>query len=136
MAGGCAGRRAAAPGQPSPAPSSADLAAVAVVLSWRIGAPARFAARGSPVGCRLEAEGLERFHGCGPIVLAANHASYADIAILVTLLPVDFLFVAKHKMLRFPLVGAFVRRCSHLTVNHWDALQSVTDADLVARALR
>ena len=28
-----------------------------------------------------------------------------------------------------PLVGAFVRRCGHLTVDRWDALQSVADAD-------
>jgi fatty-acyl-CoA synthase len=34
-----------------------------------------------------------------------------------------------------PSSARFARRCGHLTVDRWDALQSVADADLVARAL-
>ena len=112
---------------------------VAAVPSRRFGfALSRFASRAGLrlAGCRLEAEGLEHLRGRGPLVLAANHASYADVAVLLALLPVDFLFVAKREVLGFPLVGAIVRRCGHLTVDRWDALQSVSDADLVARALR
>ncbi len=88
------------------------------------------------LGCRLEVEGRERLPRRGPLVLASNHASYADVAALLALLPADFLFVAKREVLSYPLVGAFVRRCRHLTVDRWDALQSVADADLVAQALR
>jgi 1-acyl-sn-glycerol-3-phosphate acyltransferase len=88
------------------------------------------------VGCRLAAEGLERLPSRGPLVLAVNHASYADVAVLLALLPRGFLFVAKREVLGYPLVGAFVRRCRHLTVDRWDALQSVSDTDLVAGALR
>jgi 1-acyl-sn-glycerol-3-phosphate acyltransferase len=98
----------------------------------------RFAARAGLrlVGCRLEAEGLEHLVGRGPLVLAANHASYADVAALLALLPAGFLFVAKREVLGYPVIGSFVRRCRHPTVDRWDALQSVTDTDLVARALR
>ena len=98
----------------------------------------RFAARAGLrlVGCRLEAEGLEHLVGRGPLVLAANHASYADVAVLLALLPAGFLFVAKREVLDYPLIGAFVRRCRHPTVDRWDALQSVTDTDLVSQALR
>jgi 1-acyl-sn-glycerol-3-phosphate acyltransferase len=87
-------------------------------------------------GCRLDALGLERLPPRGPVVLACNHASYADVAALLALLPAPFLFVAKREVLGYPLVGAFARRCGHLTVDRWDALQSVADADLVDRALR
>jgi fatty-acyl-CoA synthase len=98
----------------------------------------RFAARAGLrlAGCRLEAEGLERLPRHGPLVLASNHASYADVAALLALLPEDFLFVAKREVLGYPLIGAFVRRCGHLTVDRGDALQSVAHTDLVARALR
>jgi len=58
------------------------------------------------------------------------------VAALLALLPADFLFVAKREVLSYPLIGAFVRRCGHLTVDRRDALQGVADADLVARALR
>jgi fatty-acyl-CoA synthase len=112
---------------------------VAVVPSRRFAvALSRSASRAGlrVTGCRLEAEGLERLRGGGPMVLAANHASYADVAVLLALLPIDFVFVAKREVLAFPLVGAFVRRCGHVTVDRWDALQSVTDSDLVGRALK
>jgi 1-acyl-sn-glycerol-3-phosphate acyltransferase len=88
------------------------------------------------VGCRLDVEGRERLPRKGPLVLACNHASYADVAALLALLPADFLFVAKREVLSYPLIGSFVKRCRHLTVDRWDALQSVADAELVAAALR
>jgi 1-acyl-sn-glycerol-3-phosphate acyltransferase len=111
---------------------------VAAVPSRRLGfALSRFTARAGLriLGCRLEVEGLERLPRRGPRVLAANHASYADVAALLALLPADFLFVAKREVLGYPLIGVFARRCGHLTVDRWDAQQSVTDADLVGRAL-
>jgi len=104
-------------------------------LAFRL---ARLAARAalSVVGCRLEADGIDRLPRHGPLVLASNHASYADVAALLALLPAGLLFVAKKEVLSYPLVGSFVRRCGHPTVDRWDALQSVADADLVGQALR
>jgi 1-acyl-sn-glycerol-3-phosphate acyltransferase len=101
-------------------------------------AMSRLAARAGlrVLGCRLEAEGLERLPRRGPLVLAANHASYADVAALLALLPADFLFVAKREVLGYPLIGTFARRCGHLMVDRRDALRGVADAELVARALR
>jgi 1-acyl-sn-glycerol-3-phosphate acyltransferase len=87
------------------------------------------------VGCRLSVDGLERLPPRGPLVLASNHTSYSDIAALLALLPLDFLFVAKREVLAFPVVGTFARRAGHLTVDRWDAQQSVADADQVERAL-
>ena len=114
-------------------------ALVALVPGRRFAfALSRFVARAGLrlLGCRLEVEGLERLPRRGPLVLAANHASYADVAAVLALLPADFLFVAKREVLGYPLIGSFARRCGHLTVDRWDALQSVADAELVAQALR
>jgi 1-acyl-sn-glycerol-3-phosphate acyltransferase len=83
--------------------------------------------------CRLEADGVERLPQ-GAAVLACNHASYADIPALIALLPRNVLFVAKKEVLRWPLVGTFVRRCGHLTVDRWETRESVAAAGRVAQA--
>ena len=113
-------------------------ALAALVPSRRFAfALARFTARAvlRLAGCRLDATGLERLPRRGPLVLACNHASYVDVAALLALLPIDVLFVAKREILSYPVIGSFVRRCGHPTVDRWDVLQSVADADQVARAL-
>jgi 1-acyl-sn-glycerol-3-phosphate acyltransferase len=113
-------------------------ALVVIVPSRRFGfALARASARAALrlAGCRLDVVGLERLPAKGPLVLACNHASYADVAALLALLPPGLLFVAKREVLSYPVIGAFVRRCGHPTVDRWDALQSLADADQLARAL-
>jgi fatty-acyl-CoA synthase len=113
--------------------------AVVLVPSRRFAfAVGRLAARAvlRAVGCRLEARGLGLAElPRGAHVLAANHASYSDILALMALLPEDFVFVAKREVLSYPAIGAFVRRCRHVTVDRWDAQQSVADAEAASRAL-
>jgi 1-acyl-sn-glycerol-3-phosphate acyltransferase len=85
--------------------------------------------------CRLSVEGLDRLPRAGPFLLASNHASYVDVPALMALLPTDFLFVSKVEALRYPVVGTYLRRCGHLTVDRFDPRQSVLDAGLVAKAV-
>jgi fatty-acyl-CoA synthase len=86
-------------------------------------------------GCRLELEGGEHLLGSGSFLLVSNHTSYVDIAALLAILPRDFIFVAKREILRWPLVGLFVRRAGHLTVDRGDAQDGVAAAANVARAV-
>jgi 1-acyl-sn-glycerol-3-phosphate acyltransferase len=86
-------------------------------------------------GIRVSVEGLENLPRAGALVLASNHASYVDVPVLMASLPADFRFVAKKEVLRWPLVGRFVRKAGHLTVDRFDVQQGVADAAGVARAL-
>ncbi|HEX6738559.1 MAG TPA: AMP-binding protein [Vicinamibacteria bacterium] len=86
-------------------------------------------------GCRVSAEGRQRLPR-GPGVLVSNHASYADVPILMARLPADVLFVAKKEVRDWPLVGPFMHKVGHLTVDRFDVQQSLADADAVTEALR
>jgi len=87
-------------------------------------------------GCSIRVEGAEHLRGAGPAVLAANHASYLDVVLLLAALPADFRFVAKRELLSAPLVGRVIRKVGHLTVERGRAPQSVADAARVTEALR
>ena len=87
-------------------------------------------------GCRLVVEGADHLRAAPrPLVLACNHASYADVPALQALVPIAFAFVAKKEVESWPLVGMLVRKAGHVTVDRWDARQGVADAGKVARAL-
>ena len=87
-------------------------------------------------GCRIEVEGAARVPRNGPVVFVANHTSYADTPILLTALPIDFVFVAMAEILTWRVIGTLARRGLHLTVDRWHIRQSVADAAAVEERLR
>ncbi len=111
---------------------------VALVPSRRFAFVAeRFTARWGLrlAGIRLSAEGLDRLPARGPALLACNHASYADVLALIALLPLDVLFVAKKEVAGYPIIGTFIRRLGHLSVDRHDFQKTVADAERAAEAL-
>jgi 1-acyl-sn-glycerol-3-phosphate acyltransferase len=87
-------------------------------------------------GCSLRLEGAEHLTATGgPVILAANHASYLDVVVLLAALRRPFRFVAKQELARAPLVGRVIRKVGHLTVERGRASQSVAHAERVTRAL-
>ena len=86
-------------------------------------------------GCRLRVEGVERLPPAGAVVFAANHSSYLDAVALLAALPRDFRFVGKRELGAWPLVGAFIRRVGHLTVERADPMRSVADAERVSAVI-
>jgi len=86
-------------------------------------------------GVRSEVVGAERLPQRGPLLLACNHASYADIPVLMALLPRPVLFVAKREVLGWPLISTFVRRVGHLAIERFEAQKSVADSERVAAAV-
>jgi len=87
-------------------------------------------------GCSLRVEGLENLPVTGPVLFAANHASYLDVVALLAAIPAPFLFVAKRELAQALLIGAVIDRVGHLTVDRVDLSRGVADAERVTRVLR
>lgn len=87
-------------------------------------------------GCRVRMTGNPRLPADAPLVLVANHASYADTPVLLAALGDDFCFVAMREVLSWPLVGTLVRRGLHPTVDRFHVRASVADATAVEERLR
>jgi fatty-acyl-CoA synthase len=88
------------------------------------------------IGCPLTVEGVERIANASPpFVVVANHASYLDVPALLASLPVDFLFLAKREIEDWWLIGTFLRKGRHLTVDRLDVSRSADAARLVQEAI-
>lgn len=87
-------------------------------------------------GCRVRVTGAERLVDLGPAVLVANHASYIDSAVLAAVLPCDFFFVAKRRLVDYPIIGTVIRKAGYLTVERADVPNRLAGADRVVEALR
>lgn len=91
-------------------------------------AAAVFRASGIPVRVR----GLENLPD-GPCVVVANHASYADGAVLQGVLPPRFAFVVKKEMDRVPLGGLLLRRLGTVFVDRFNAREGAADTARLVR---
>ena len=70
---------------------------------------------------RCRVEGGEHLRGAGPVVLASNHASYVDVPPLLALAArATSSSWPRRRSWRWPLVGTFVRKAGHLTVDRFD----------------
>jgi len=86
-------------------------------------------------GCRIDVHGREHLCGNETVVLVANHASYADVVVLLAAVPKDFRFVAKRELLGTPLIGTILRKIGHLSAERVDVARSVADAETATAAL-
>ena len=87
-------------------------------------------------GCSVAVEGRSRLPRSGPLVLVANHTSYADTPFILAALGIDFVIVTMSEIFSWPVVGTFVRRGRHPTVDRWHPKQSLAHAQAVEQRLR
>jgi acyl carrier protein len=86
-----------------------------------------------PVGVR----GLENLPATGPYVVASNHTSYLDSAVLLSILPWrNSAFVAKRELAANPLARVFFGGIGARFVERFDVQKSAEHADELADAAR
>lgn len=89
--------------------------------------------------CRipLAARGLENLPASSACVLASNHTSYLDGAVLLAILPWrNYAFVAKGELLANPITRIFVGGLGSLFVERFDVQKSAEHADELVEAAK
>jgi 1-acyl-sn-glycerol-3-phosphate acyltransferase len=80
---------------------------------------------------RVRTHGIERIKPNGRYIVACNHASAFDIVMLISLLPLDVIFMAKKELFRIPIFGWGIRVLGHMPVDRSKARkarESITKA--------
>jgi 1-acyl-sn-glycerol-3-phosphate acyltransferase len=89
----------------------------------------RFAAR--VVGVRVEVIGRENYQSDKTYLIASNHASMADIPLILGSMQLNLRFVAKEELGRIPLLGWVMKGSGYVLIKRGqnrEALQSLLDA--------
>jgi 1-acyl-sn-glycerol-3-phosphate acyltransferase len=85
---------------------------------------------------RCEVEGAEKLDPEISYVVVANHASYMDIPVLYSAIPLPLRFFAKKGLFSIPLLGWHLVRAGHLPVVRGDARSSLKSMSDGARLIR
>jgi 1-acyl-sn-glycerol-3-phosphate acyltransferase len=86
------------------------------------------------VRCRVS--GIEKLDPHRGYVLVANHASYFDTPVIISSIPLQFRFFAKHGLFSIPLLGGHLKRAGHLPVIREDPRSSIKTMSEGARIVR
>jgi 1-acyl-sn-glycerol-3-phosphate acyltransferase len=73
------------------------------------------------VFARVEVEGRENMPRQGPLILASNHFNNADPPLLATVMPRRLVFMAKHEMFQWPILGMMTRLAGAFPVRRSEA---------------
>ncbi len=81
------------------------------------------------------ATGAEKLDPDGTYVLVANHASFLDIPVILSAVPVEVRFFAKKSLFSVPFIGWYLQR-GHLAVERGDARASLKSMLEGARVIK
>lgn len=86
--------------------------------------------------CRIDVVGLDNLRDVGQAVYVANHASFVDPVLIMSVLPVDLRFAAKARLATYPFLGTAIRKAGHITIEKKDLSQQIAGASAVLAPLQ
>ncbi|HEU4700288.1 MAG TPA: lysophospholipid acyltransferase family protein [Gemmatimonadales bacterium] len=88
------------------------------------------------LGIVPEVEGLDRLPPGQPCVYVSNHVSYADVWVLLAVVPGSVRFVAKKELLRIPLFAQALRQGGQIVIDRRHLKSAFGAYDAAAAAIR
>ena len=88
-------------------------------------------------GVKVEVEGRERLHAKGPYIFASNHLSFIDTPVALSSIPVQFRFLAKEELFRFPwlFISWHLKTAGHVAVPLEDPRGSIRALSRAAKLI-
>lgn len=87
-------------------------------------------------GLKLRVQGTEHIPGNTPAIYVANHQSNFDIPILYAGLPLQFRWMAKQELFRFPLFGLAMKRSGYIPIDRSNRRKAMHSLNLAAEKIR
>ena len=87
-------------------------------------------------GCRVDVVGLDNLRDVEQAVYVANHASFVDPVLIMSVLPVELRFAAKARLATYPFLGTAIRKAGHITIEKKDLSQQIEGASAVLAPLQ
>jgi 1-acyl-sn-glycerol-3-phosphate acyltransferase len=87
-------------------------------------------------GWRVRVDGRELLGENVPRMLISNHASFADVLVLMAALGTDYHFVAKSEVGSMPFIGTFLRNLGHFSFERGSPAARLRQAQQIEQALR
>ena len=87
-------------------------------------------------GCRVNVVGLDNLRSLDQAVYVANHASFVDPVLIMSVLPVELRFAAKARLASYPFLGTAIRKGGHITIEKSDLSQQIEGAGAVLAPLQ
>lgn len=88
------------------------------------------------VGVNLMVKGVEHISGDSPQIFMANHQSNFDIFIMTAALPVKFFWVYKHTLNSVPIMGSYLKRRGHISINRKDRPRAIESLQRAGELIR
>lgn len=85
--------------------------------------------------CPLKIVGSENLQSGNPIIYAANHASYTDAVVLMSVLPPNTRFVGKKELFSTPIFRTFMQKLDYLAVDRMDMPKGIEDTAKMEQSL-
>ncbi|WP_051327957.1 lysophospholipid acyltransferase family protein [Desulfatirhabdium butyrativorans] len=85
---------------------------------------------------KVTVKGLENIDPGRPYIFMPNHSSNFDIPVLLSHLPVQFRWLAKAELFKFPLFGYAMKRAGYISIDRTNRRSAFESLDQAAAAIR
>ena len=86
-------------------------------------------------GCSIRVIGRDQVPTHQPVVFVANHASYLDPPLMMSVLPGGARFAAKGRLTEYPILGLVIRKGGHIPIDKSNQTQRVEGASDIRHPL-